>query len=132
MRLYYHQPEDGFTDREAVIVLSCLVAVWWAVVHVLDWITFDIIPWWAEPLTFFVVVPFLFIVAELGANPLMWWPLFWGTKIKHRGNDFMAVWRKEEAYLKYGGPKNVYYNGEYIKFRKKRDAFNYCITYNNL
>ena len=132
MKLYYHPPEDDdFTSREEIIILLVVVGVWWCIIHFLDWLTFDMIPWWIEPFTILLMIPVAFLFAEFGNNPLHWWPLVWGTKIRLEGNDFMAVWRREEALIKYGGPKNVYYNGDYIKFRRSRDAFNYCLTDRN-
>jgi hypothetical protein len=128
MRLYYHTPEDEISFKEEIIVLAMLVTVWWGIVHFLDWLTFDVIPWWLEPFTLLLMIPILMMFVEFGKNPLHWWPLIWGTKVKIEGNDFMAVWRREEAFIKYGGPKNVYYNGDYIKFRRSRDAFEYCLT----
>jgi hypothetical protein len=128
MRVYYHTPEDEISFKEEIIVLAVLVTVWWGIVHFLDWLTFDVIPWWLEPFTLLLMIPILMMFVEFGKNPLHWWPLIWGTKVKIEGNDFMAVWRREEAFIKYGGPKNVYYNGDYIKFRKSRDAFEYCLT----
>jgi hypothetical protein len=126
-RLYYHEPDENPTDWELLIVFVIIVILWWGLIHFLDWTTFDFIPWWAEPFTILILVPYLFLYVEYGANPLTWWPLVWGTRVNIEGNDFMSVWQKEEAWQKYGGPLNVYYNGDYIKFRRRRDAVTFCL-----
>lgn len=129
MRQFYYQDprEDDIGLGVGLTILGILIAIWWLIVHFLDWLTFDVIVWWAEPLTFFLLVPFLIMFMEYGHNPLHWWPLFWGTKVEIEGNDFFTVWQKEEASLRYGGPSNVYYNNDYIKFRRKRDAVTFCL-----
>ena len=60
------------------------------------------------------------------ANPLHWWPLVWGYKIKMPAGD---VVRSGEVLVKqYGGRGNVFVpDCNYIKFRKKKDAVNYCL-----
>lgn len=127
-QFYYHKPEDhepGIATELAVLVV--LIAIWWGIVHFVDWLTFDAIVWWAEPLTLLLLIPLLIVFMEFGSNPLNWWPLVWGTKVKLEGNDFMSVWRKEEAFLKYGGKRNVYWTNDYIKFRRRRDAVTFCL-----
>jgi hypothetical protein len=126
-RLYYHDPDENPTDWEIIIVFGIIVILWWGLIHFLDWLTFDFVPWWIEPFTIMFTVPIIILCGEFGTNPLTWWPLVWGTKVAVEGNDFMAVWQKEEAWQKYGGPLNVYYNGDYIKFRRRRDAVNFCL-----
>ena len=127
-QFYYHEPDDhepglGFE----LVVLGVIIGIWWLIVHFLDWLTFDAISWWIEPFTVLLIIPVLVMCAEYGANPLNWWPLVWGTKVKVEGNDFMSVWRKEEAFLKYGGARNVYWTNDYIKFRRRKDAVTFCL-----
>lgn len=127
MRVYYRDPDENPTDWELIVVFVIIVLVWWGIIHFLDWLTFDAVVWWAEPFTLFLLIPFLLLWAEYGANPLTWWPLVWGTKVSIEGNDFMTVWNKEDALKKFGGPLNVYYNHDYIKFRRRADAVTYCL-----
>lgn len=127
-QFYYHEPEDHEPGMATELtVLAVLITVWWGIVHFVDWLTFDAIVWWAEPFTVLILIPLLIMFMEFGANPLNWWPLIWGTKVEMEGNDFMSVWRKEEAFLKYGGPRNVYWTNNYIKFRRKKDAVTFCL-----
>lgn len=130
-RLYYHDHHDHDNDWDIIVILLVIVGVWWGLIHFLDWTTFDFIPWWAEPFTILILIPYLILYVEYGANPLTWWPLVWGTRVNIEGNDFMSVWHKEEAWQKYGGPLNVYYNSEYIKFRRRRDAVTFCLFQKN-
>jgi hypothetical protein len=126
-RLYYHDPDENPTDWEIIIVFGIIVILWWGLIHFLDWLTFDFVPWWIEPFTIMFTVPIIILCGEFGTNPLTWWPLVWGTKVAVEGNDFMAVWNKEEALKRYGGPLNVYYNVDYIKFRRRQDAVTFCL-----
>ena len=126
-QLYYHDPEQDLTDWEMMAVLGSILLVWWALIHFLDWLTFDAIVWWIEPFTILLIIPVLVMCAEYGSNPIYWWPLVWGTKLRLEGVDFFNVWIKEEAFQKYGGSRNVYYNNDYIKFRKRKDAVTFCL-----
>ena len=127
-QFYYHESQaEELGTRETLIVLGIIIGLWWLLVHFLDWLTFDAIVWWLEPLTLLIMLPLFVMLAEFGANPLNWWPVVWGTKVMIDGDDFMALWRKEEVLLKYGGPRNVYYTNDFIKFRRRRDAVTFCL-----
>ena len=60
-----------------------------------------------------------------GKNPLHWWPLIWGTKIKLPEEERIKIYPVdgEDILKRYGGPLNVYIvDFEHVKFRRKRDA----------
>ena len=82
IRMYSHHDHDiDFEDDfwPIIGILLALVGVWTGVIHIIDWLTFDTIPWWGEPLTITPVM-FLMIMKEKfdSLNPLHWWPMFWG------------------------------------------------------
>jgi hypothetical protein len=118
-------------------ILLALWGVYWLVVHWIDWAVGNLMVWWAEPLTLFVTLPimgfFAMVVDRYGANPLYWWPMFWGTKIMRvRGVGGFVGFDDEEFVQDNGGRANVYYgmdNNEdlYIKFRTRRDALIYSL-----
>lgn len=125
--MYYYQQND---DNEELILLSIfavMTVVWWGIVHLLDWLTFDAIPWWGEPLTIFLVLPIVMLIVEYGKNPIMWWPVCFGTKI--RLDPFCDV-DPDDITRRYGGRLNVYFGFDinmepYLKFRRKKDAVFY-------
>lgn len=126
-RIYYKEPEDSNDDWGFFIILLLIIGLWWGIIHFIDWTTFNIIPWWLEPFTILLIIPYILLYINYGSNPLTWWPLVWGTKVNIDSDDFISLWRKEEACKKYGGPLNVYYNSDYIKFRRRRDAVTFCL-----
>lgn len=131
MRMYYYQQEDKGEDLVFfLLVFTCVTAVWWLVLHLVDWLTFDAIPWWGEPLTIFLVLPIVMLVTEYGKNPVMWWPVCFGTKIKL---DPFSLVDPEDIQRRYGGRLNVYFGLDdnlepYLKFRRKRDAVFYNLS----
>jgi hypothetical protein len=126
-RLYYRDRHEDDDDWGTIVILLVIVGVWWGIVHFIDWATFDIIPWWAEPFTILLLMPYLILSVKYSANPLTWWPLFWGTKVYMEDENLFSMWQKEEALNKYGGPCNVYYTQDYIKFRRRVDAVTFCL-----
>lgn len=126
-RLYYSDDPENTPDWVLLLVFGVIVLVWWGIIHFVDWLTFDIISWWLEPFTILLAMPFIFLMAEFGVNPLYWWPLVWGTKIRTDSHGFFDLWLKDKISNELGGAKNVYYSEEYIKFRKRSDAINYCL-----
>ena len=127
----YHRDEHHDLDDEdgwfAMGILCTIIGVWWGIFHLVDAFTFDKVPWWAEPFTIIPVFAYV-IFSEIAHsfNPLHWWPLVWGYKIKMPAND---VVRAGDVLVKqYGGRGNVFVpDCNYIKFRKKKDAVNYCL-----
>jgi len=107
-------------------VLAVIVAVWTGIIHLLDWLTFDFIPWWVEP---FTMAPLIFLLAmkEIygSLNPLHWWPMFWGYRVRLPDADRVKIYPldSEELFKTYGGRINIHIvDYEHIKFRRRRDA----------
>ena len=128
MNYSHHDADFDEDDIPTMIgILLGIVLVWWGVVHLVDKFTFDYLPWWSEPFT--IIPAFVYIVMlekYETANPLHWWPLVWGYKIKMPAGD---VVRSGDVIVKqYGARGNVFVpDCNYIKFRKKKDAVNYCL-----
>ena len=129
-RLYYHDPHEELAE-DGVIILAILVIVvggWWGIVHLIDWITLDIIPWWAEP---FTVIPVLFLFVmcmKYGRNPLHWWPMVWGVRVAIPDSIIFHMNYDADRLLKrYGGPGNVFVDHELVIFRRSRDAVTFCL-----
>lgn len=107
-------------------VLCTIWAIWTAVIHFLDWLSFDVLPWWSEPLT---IIPFIFLLIMHenfdSLNPLHWWPMFWGYKAKLPDEDKITIrpLDTERIMEQHGGKLNVYIiDYESVKFRRKKDA----------
>jgi|TARA_B110000977_G_scaffold106645_1_gene138952 hypothetical protein len=107
-------------------ILFTIWGIWTGVVHLADWLTFDTIVWWAEP---FTILPFVFLLIMTerygSLNPLHWWPMFFGYKIKLPDEDRVKIYPIDGADLikKHGGLLNVHIvDYEHIKFRRKCDA----------
>ena len=130
VRRYYHMQEtDEFgSTRELLIILLVIVGIYWGVLHLIDWLTMDIVPWWLEILSF---VPFCLLCAMVvlyGQNPLYWWPAIWGVRVKIPDDFLFHINYDEDKFVKkYGGPLNVWVNDEYVKFRRRRDAVTFCL-----
>ena len=94
--------------------------------HLIDYMTLDSIPWWAEPFTIVPVI-FLLIMKEKfdSLNPLHWWPMVWGYKARLPHEDRITIrpLDTERIMKQYGGRLNVFIiDYEHIKFRKRKDA----------
>ena len=130
---YTSYDDDDFDRGEDFIILGLGFGIWgtyWAIVYFLDKFTFNFIPWWIEPLTALPLVWLIAIAEMYGRNPLHWWPLFWGTKIKMRQEDdpFKHTLEIDEIRQRMGGPLNVYVvDWETLKFRRKRDITKYLL-----
>ena len=131
--MYSHYDDyERDIDDEGYIILGLGLAVWvtyWGIIHVIDKFTFNFMPWWVEPFTAFSLVGLLALVEIFGKNPLHWWPLFWGTKIKTCNDDDDPI--KHTLHLdgvieRMGRPANVYIvDWQTIKFRRKKDIVKY-------
>jgi len=136
IRLYSHHDHDIDMEDEFWPMMGILFTIWgiWTgIVHLIDWLTFDAVPWWAEPLT---IAPFLFIIAMKekfdSLNPLHWWPLIWGYKAKLPDEDRITIrpLDTERIMQQHGGRLNVYIEDyEHIKFRRKKDAVIFGLRY---
>ena len=131
--MYSHIDEE-FEEEFWPIMGTLLIvwAVWTGIIHLIDWLTFDAIPWWAEPFTIAPVI-FLIIMKERfdSLNPLHWWPMFWGYEAKLPDEDRITIrpTDTERIMRQHGGPMNVHIiDYEHIKFRRKRDAVIYALS----
>ena len=135
IRMYSHHDHDLDIEDEFWPIMGILLAilgVWTGVVHFIDWATFDVVPWWAEPFTITPIV-FLIIMKEHfdSLNPLHWWPMFWGYKAVLPDEDRITIrpLDTERIMEKHGGRLNVHIvDYKHIKFRKKKDAVLYALT----
>ena len=129
----YHNDDDIDLDTEdtcfALGLLAFIIGVWWGIFHLLDAFTFNIFPWWTEPLTIIPVFAYI-IFSEIAHsfNPLHWWPLVWGYKVEVQNDRVLHSIEYDDVVKKYGGPLNVYVDGPFnLKFRKKKDVVKYCL-----
>ena len=128
-RMYSHHDHDIDSDEDfwpMMPVLFTIIAVWTGVVHFVDWATWNVIPWWAEPFTIVPVI-FLIIMKEHfdSLNPLHWWPMVWGYQAKLPEDDSITIrpLDTERIMKQHGGRLNVHIiDYEHIKFRKRKDA----------
>jgi len=128
-RMYSHHDHDIDSDEDfwpMMGVLFTIIAVWTGVVHFVDWATWNVIPWWAEPFTIVPVI-FLIIMKEHfdSLNPLHWWPMVWGYQAKLPEDDRITIrpLDTERIMKQHGGRLNVHIiDYEHIKFRKRKDA----------
>jgi hypothetical protein len=136
IRLYSHYDHDIDVEDEfwpMMGIMLTLWALWTGLIHLIDWFTFDVIPWWAEPFTIVPVI-FLVIMKELydSINPLHWWPMVWGYKAKLPDEDRITIrpLDTERILKQHGGRMNVHIiDFEYVKFRRKKDAVIFGLRY---
>ena len=128
IRRYAHHDEDidELDDTHFILGLAgTIIGLWWGFIHLVDKFTFDFMPWWAEPFTIVPLIIYIGLYETYGKNPLHWWPLIWGTKIKLPEEERIKIYPVdgEDILKRYGGPLNVYIvDFEHVKFRRKRDA----------
>ena len=135
IRMYSHHDHDLDVDEEFWPIMGILLAilsVWTGAIHLIDWITFDTIPWWAEPFTITPII-FLLIMKEKfdSLNPLHWWPMFWGYNARLPDEDRITIrpLDTERIMQQHGGPRNVHIiDYEHIKFRRRKDAVMFGLT----
>ena len=135
-RMYSHYDHDIDMENELWVVVGVLLVIlslWTGLVHLIDWLTIDAIPWWLEPFTISPVV-FLIIMKESydSLNPLHWWPMFWGYEAKLPDEDKITVrpLDVERILAQHGGRFNVHViDFESIKFRRKKDAVVFGLRY---
>jgi hypothetical protein len=136
MRMYSHHDHDLDVEEEFWPIMGILLAVlgvWTGIIHLIDWLTIDAIPWWAEPFTITPVI-FLLIMKENydSLNPLHWWPMFWGYQAKLPDEDRITIrpLDTERIMQQHGGRLNVHIiDYEHIKFRRKKDAVIFGLRY---
>ena len=129
-RTYSHHDHDiDDFDEEFWPIMGILLAVWGAwtgVIHFIDWLTFDAVPWYIEPWTITPLI-FLMIMNEKydSLNPLHWWPMLWGYKMKLPEEDRITIRPTDPDRImqQHGGRLNVFIvDYQHIKFRRKKDA----------
>ena len=127
-RLYYHDPDEDITTPIMLVLSALIVGGWWGIVHLIDWMTLDIIPWWLEPFTLLPVL-FLFVMCmKYGRNPLHWWPMVWGVRVAiPDGIIFHMNYDADRLLKRYGGPGNVFVDHDLVIFRRSRDAVTFCL-----
>ena len=127
----YSHPEHDLDDLEGEFwpimgILLTILAGWTAFVHFIDYLTMDVIPWWAEP---FTIVPIIFMVIMKerydSLNPAHWWPMFWGYNVSLPEDDRITIRPidTDRIMKQHGGRVNVHIvDYETIKFRRQKDA----------
>ena len=137
LRTYSHHDHD-MDDLEGEFwpimgILLAILGVWTGIIHLIDYLTIDAIPWWAEPFTITPVI-FLLIMKEHydSLNPLHWWPMVWGYQAKLPEEDRITIrpLDTERIMEQHGGRLNVHIiDYEHIKFRRKKDAVIFGLKY---
>ena len=139
IRLYSHydhhlDEEDDFWSVMGVLIT--ILALWTGFIHLLDYFTFDAIPWWAEP---FTIAPMIFLVVMRerydSLNPLHWWPMFWGYHVKLPDREVITIrpLDQERIMQEHGGMINVHIvDYETLKFRRRKDAVIFGLRHLNL
>ena len=133
--MYSHHDHDmDFEDEFWPImgILLAILGVWTGIIHLIDYLTINAIPWWLEPFTITPVI-FLLIMKEHydSLNPLHWWPMFWGYRCPLPDDEHITIrpLEAEDVLKKYGGRMNVFIiDHEHIKFRKRKDAVMFGLT----
>ena len=128
-RMYSHYDYDIDVDDDfwpIVGILLTILGLWTGLVHLIDAVTMDTIPWYAEPFTIVPVI-FLIIMKERfdSLNPLHWWPAVWGYTAKLPEDDRITIrpLDSERILKEHGGRLNVFIvDYEHVKFRRKKDA----------
>ena len=132
---HYHSNWDddavGMTPWEwSVIGVVCLViwALYWLCIHWVDYFVGDWLAWYVELLSPLMALPVLWVVNRYGRNPLHWWPMVWGHRVRLDALNADLVLMDSSAVVQVmGGPLRVWCDvqdqGEvYLKFRRRRDA----------
>lgn len=129
-RTYSHHEHDiDDLDGEFLPVLGILVSIlafWTGLIHLVDYLTWNFIPWWAEPFTIAPII-FLIVMKEKydSLNPAHWWPLFWGYKMSLPDEDRITIRPIDidRIMKQHGGRLNVHVvDYTTIKFRRRKDA----------
>ncbi len=129
-RTYSHHEHDlDDLDGEFWPVMGILFAIlglWTGFIHLLDYLTWNVIPWWAEPFTIAPII-FLIVMKERydSLNPAHWWPMFWGYNVSLPEEDRITIRPidTDRILKQHGGRVNVHIiDYETIKFRRQKDA----------
>jgi len=124
----HHDPDLDIEDDFWPIlgIITTVLGLWTGLVHLIDYFTFDTIPWWAEP---FTIAPVLALVVMKerydSLNPLHWWPMFCGYRVKLPSREIITIrpLDSERILKQHGGLLNVHIEDfETLKFRRRKDA----------
>ena len=119
--------EDRWDNKDDYVVYGfgfIIWALWTALFHYIDKWTFDFVAWYFEPFSIILPIIYLMIAEEFSANPVMWWPMFCGTKVRNKSEK---IFSDDEIHL-LGGKFNVYQlDYKTLTFRRKVDAFKYTM-----
>ena len=129
-RTYSHHEHD-LDDLEGEFwpimgILFAILGLWTGFIHLLDYLTWNVIPWWAEPFTIAPII-FLIVMNERydSLNPAHWWPMFWGYNVSLPEDDRITIRPidTDRILKQHGGRVNVHIiDYETIKFRRQKDA----------
>ena len=129
IRMYSHHEHDLDIEEDfwpVMGILFTILGIWTGVIHLIDFLTFDVIPWWAEPFTIAPVVGLIIMKERFDSvNPLHWWPMFWGYQVKLPDREVITIrpLDQERIMQQHGGMKNVHIvDFETLKFRRRKDA----------
>lgn len=136
MRMYSHYDHDLDIEDDfwpVVGILLSILGVWTGFIHLVDWLTFNFIPWWLEPFTITPIIIIIIMNERFDSlNPLHWWPLFCGYNVTLPNREVITIHPldKERILKKYGGLRNVHIvDYETLKFRKMKDAVLFNLTH---
>ena len=136
IRLYsHHDPDLDFEEDfwPVMGILFTILSLWTGAVHLIDYLTFDVIPWWVEPFTIAPIIILIIMKEKYDSlNPLHWWPLFWGYKVTLPDREVITIrpLDQERIMKQHGGMINVHIvDYETLKFRRRKDAVIFNLTH---
>jgi len=127
--MYSHQEPNIDIEEDfwpIMSVLLIMLVIWTSFIHLIDFLTVDSIPWWAEPFTIVPVIVLIIMKERFDSlNPLHWWPMFWGYEVTLPDREVITIrpLDQERIMKQYGGMRNVHIvDYETLKFRRMKDA----------
>ena len=136
IRLYsHHDPDLDFEEDfwPVMGILFTILSLWSGAVHLIDYLTFDVIPWWVEPFTITPIIVLIVMKERYDSlNPLHWWPLFWGYRVTLPSREVITIrpLDQERIMKQHGGMINVHIiDYETLKFRRRKDAVIFNLTH---
>ena len=135
-RMYSHYEHDLDIEDEfwpVMGVLFTILVLWTGLIHLIDFLTIDSIPWWVEPFTITPVIMLIVMKERFDSlNPLHWWPMFWGYNVTLPDREVITIrpLDQERIMKQYGGMRNVHIvDYETLRFRKMKDAVMFNLTH---
>ena len=132
---HYHRPWDddavGMTSVEWTVIGAVFTVIWalyWLILHWVDHWVGDWLAWYVELLSPLMALPWIWLHNRYGSNPLHWWPMLWGHRVRLEEHNAELVLMDSAAVVQVmGGPMRVWCDvqdvGEvYLKFRLRKDA----------